>query len=117
MWYDGWFRTTVWLLQVPVAALLLTRLLSPAYRPGQGRLDGVGRLVARVGAAATIGVVLAVAASGRDGGRTPGVEGAEPAVTRPMIWIGLAVFAVAVTVAVCRVRRLSPSRQVTSVRE
>ncbi|MCI0383143.1 ferric reductase-like transmembrane domain-containing protein, partial [Streptomyces sp. CNQ085] len=32
IWYDGAFRTTVWLLQLPVAALLLIRLLAPARR-------------------------------------------------------------------------------------
>ncbi|MER7042750.1 hypothetical protein ABT349_33505, partial [Streptomyces microflavus] len=34
VWYDGWFRTSVWLLQLPIAALLLLRLLRPA---GRGR--------------------------------------------------------------------------------
>ncbi|CAM5663604.1 hypothetical protein SBADM41S_06984 [Streptomyces badius] len=32
VWYDGWFRTGVWLLQLPIAALLLLRLLRPARR-------------------------------------------------------------------------------------
>ncbi|WUI03517.1 ferric reductase-like transmembrane domain-containing protein [Spirillospora sp. NBC_00431] len=117
VWYDGWFRTTVWLLQLPVAALLLTRLLAPAHRPGQGGLDRISRLVARAGAAATIVVVLAAAASGRDGGRTPGVDGADPTVTRPMIWIGLTVFAAAVTVAVYRARRLGASQRTATARE
>lgn len=32
VWYDGWFRTAIWLLQLPIAALLLLRLLRPARR-------------------------------------------------------------------------------------
>ena len=110
VWYDGSFRTTVWLLQLPVAALLLTRLLAPARRPGRRGLDLLGRAVARACAAAAIVVVLAVAASGRDGGRTPGAEGADLNVTRTMVWIGLAMFVVAVSAFVFRTRRLAPSR-------
>ncbi|SDR10877.1 ferric reductase-like transmembrane domain-containing protein [Thermostaphylospora chromogena] len=109
LWYDGWFRTTVWLLQLPVAALLLVRLLAPAYRPGSSRLDLIGRVVGRSAAAATIVVLLAVAISGRDGGRTPGVEGAGLNVTQAMVWIGFAVFLVTVAAAVYRAWRLAPA--------
>ncbi len=117
VWYDGWFRTTVWLLQLPVAALLLTRLLAPARRPGQRRLELLGRAVARSCAAATIVMVLAVAASGRDGGRTLGVDGAGLNVTRTMVWIGLLVFIAAVTAFVYRAQRITPARQARAERE
>ena len=117
VWYDGWFRTTVWLLQLPVAALLLTRLLAPARRPGQRRLELLGRAVARSCAAGTIVMVLAVAASGRDGGRTLGVDGAGLNVTRTMVWIGLLVFIAAVTAFVYRAQRITPARQARAERE
>lgn len=79
VWYDGWFRTTVWLLQLPLAALLLLRLLRPARR--SERLRGPGdrtgsrtgwslRLSGRVVVAVVIAAVFAVVLSGRDGGRT-----------------------------------------------
>ncbi|OEU95954.1 ferric reductase-like transmembrane domain-containing protein [Streptomyces oceani] len=111
VWYDGWFRTTVWLLQLPVAALLLARLLAPARRPGRRGLDLLGRAVGRACAAASIVMVLAVAASGRDGGRTPGVDGAGLSATRTMVWIGLGVFIAAVVVCAYRAHRLTPTRQ------
>ena len=104
LWYDGWFRSAVWLLQLPVAALLLIRLLKPAYRPGCALLDRVGRGIARSAAVATVLGLVVVSATGRDGGRTPGVAGADLNVSRAMIWIGLAVFVVSVTVAVHRAR-------------
>ncbi|MGC5616047.1 ferric reductase-like transmembrane domain-containing protein [Georgenia sp. Z1491] len=101
VWFDGPFRTTVWLLQLPVAGLLLVRLLRPAYRPGATTVARVGRLVARVAATATILVLLLVAATGRDGGRTPGVDGAPLNTSQWMIWVGFAVFVV-VAAAVVR---------------
>ena len=107
VWFDGWFRTTMWLLQLPVAALLLIRLLAPAYRPGRGTLDVVGRWVARTAVAATVVVLLVVAATGRDGGRTPGVEGAGLNVTTVMVWGGLAVFVAVVGIAVVRAHRVA----------
>ncbi|MCM2389013.1 ferric reductase-like transmembrane domain-containing protein [Streptomyces albipurpureus] len=78
VWYDGWFRTTVWLLQLPIAALFLMRLLRPARR--SQRLRGLGehpgspagwslRLVGRVAAVGIMVVLLAVIITGRDGGR------------------------------------------------
>jgi hypothetical protein len=105
VWFDGWFRTTIWLLQLPVAALLLIRLLAPAYKPARGALETVGRWVARTAVAATVVVLLAVAATGRDGGRTPGVDGAPLNVTTVMVWAGLAVFVVVVSIAVARAHR------------
>ncbi|MGW6600739.1 ferric reductase-like transmembrane domain-containing protein [Streptomyces sp. NPDC055036] len=82
VWYDGWFRTSVWLLQLPIAALLLVRLLRPARRserlsrPGTGGAGLRGwsgwslRLVGRLAVAAVAVAILAVVLSGRDGGRT-----------------------------------------------
>jgi len=46
-------------------------------------------------------------ASGRDGGRTPGVAGAALSVTQPMVWTGLTVTAAVVGAAVYRARRRS----------
>ncbi|PSL07022.1 ferric reductase like protein [Haloactinopolyspora alba] len=118
VWFDGWFRTTVWLLQIPVAALLLIRLLAPA-RPSErlrrDRSASIGfaaRAAGRVTVAATVVVLLVVAASGRDGGRTPGGESAELTVTQAMIWAGLAALVLVVGVAVHRSWRLArrPSR-------
>lgn len=79
VWYDGAFRNTVWLLQLPIAVLFLLRLLRPARR--SQRLASLSahrgtktgwtlRLTGRVAAVAIVGVLVAVIASGRDGGRT-----------------------------------------------
>ncbi|MFI1255216.1 ferric reductase-like transmembrane domain-containing protein [Streptomyces netropsis] len=86
VWYAEWPRTALWLLQLPVAALLLLRLLRPARRaerltwPGR-RGDGTDRTppprfpawAARVTGRVAVGAVLvglvAVVASGHDGGR------------------------------------------------
>ncbi|MFE5851758.1 MULTISPECIES: ferric reductase-like transmembrane domain-containing protein [unclassified Streptomyces] len=78
VWYDGWFRTTIWLLQLPIAALFLMRLLRPARR--SERLRGLGdrkgsatgwslRFAGRAAAVAVVVVLLAVVITGRDGGR------------------------------------------------
>src|SRR5690606_16927414 len=48
VWYDGAFRTTIWLLQLPVAGLILVRLLAPARTPGRSVLAMVGRWVGRL---------------------------------------------------------------------
>ncbi|WP_328908909.1 ferric reductase-like transmembrane domain-containing protein [Streptomyces sp. NBC_00234] len=76
VWYDGWFRNTVWLLQLPIAALLLLRLLKPARRserlprPGTGSAAGwTLRLTGRLAVAGVVVAVLAVVLSGHDGGR------------------------------------------------
>ncbi|WP_084470408.1 ferric reductase-like transmembrane domain-containing protein [Jiangella gansuensis] len=110
VWYDGWFRTTVWLLQLPVAALLITRILSPAHRPSSRPIDQAGRWIARIAVTATIVTILVVAASGNDGGRTRGVDGAGLNVTPGMVWTGLALFAVAATLAVYRAHNLTRRR-------
>ncbi|CAH9418485.1 hypothetical protein AMK14_25965 [Streptomyces sp. TSRI0445] len=80
VWYDGWFRTSVWLLQIPIAALLLLRLLRPARRseklPGRpgaaakGRTGWALRLGGRLAVVAIVVALVAVVASGRDGGRS-----------------------------------------------
>lgn len=115
VWYEGWFRTSVWVLQLPVAALLLIRLLAPARRRERLHLrDRATRphmtavlagLAGRITVAATIVVLLAVTVSGRDGGRTPGADSAEPAATVEMIWAGLAAMVVIVALVVYRLRR------------
>lgn len=105
VWYDGPFRTTIWLLQLPIAGLLLVRLLRPAYRPGRTPADRLGRLFAQIAATGTILTLLIVAATGRDGGRTPGVDGAPLTFTQPMIWVGFTVFAVVVAASVFRAHR------------
>ncbi|MER5493588.1 ferric reductase-like transmembrane domain-containing protein [Streptomyces sp. NPDC002490] len=78
VWYDGWFRTAVWLLQLPVAALFLARLLRPARRsqrlgrPGAGaptRLAWAARFTGRLTVVAVLVALVAVLATGRDGGR------------------------------------------------
>ncbi|NLU68196.1 ferric reductase-like transmembrane domain-containing protein [Streptomyces sp. HNM0574] len=78
VWYDGAFRTVLWALQLPLAALFLLRLLRPARRsqrltrpgPGAGpRLRWGLRLAGRLVAAGLVVLVLVVLATGRDGGR------------------------------------------------
>ncbi|WP_236239475.1 ferric reductase-like transmembrane domain-containing protein [Streptomyces sp. CC228A] len=77
VWYGEWPRTVLWLLQLPVAALLLVRLLRPARRaerlgpPRAGAaLPGWAvRAAGRVAAGAVVAALAVVAVSGRDGGR------------------------------------------------
>ncbi|MFW5415874.1 ferric reductase-like transmembrane domain-containing protein [Nocardiopsis sp. CNT-189] len=114
VWFDGWFRTAVWLLQLPVALLLLARLLAP-LRPaerlaaadlrGPGRWRALARLAGRAAAALAVPVLLLVAATGRDGGRTPGEEAGDMLVTRPMVWAGLAVLLTVLAAVAIAVRR------------
>ncbi len=118
VWFDGWPRTTLWLLQLPPALLLLTRLIVPA-RPSErgGALRGrpmalILRIVALTAVAATIATIIVVVVSGRDGGRTPGVGGAGLNVTPGMVWAGFAVFVVILAVAVGLSRRGEPVRTV-----
>lgn len=79
VWYGEWPRTVLWLLQLPVAALLLLRLLRPA-RPSErlGSARGRGgaarpgwwmRGAGRVAVAAVVVGLVVVTVSGRDGGR------------------------------------------------
>ncbi|MEU9576085.1 ferric reductase-like transmembrane domain-containing protein [Streptomyces chilikensis] len=89
VWYGEWPRTALWLLQLPVAVLLLVRLLRPARRaerlgapggrpaggpaggPARGRsLTGwTLRAAGRAAAAAVVAGLLLVVVSGHDGGR------------------------------------------------
>lgn len=112
VWFDGWPRTTLWLLQLPPALLLLARLVAPA-RPSErgGVLRArpfalVRRASGLTAVAGAIAAVLVVVISGRDGGRTPGVDGAGLTVTQGMIWAGLAVLAAVLVVAVGVARRV-----------
>ncbi|MER5631471.1 ferric reductase-like transmembrane domain-containing protein [Streptomyces nitrosporeus] len=77
VWYGEWPRTALWLLQLPVAVLLLLRLLKPARRaeklgpPGGGtaRPAWWARAAGRAVAAAVVVGLIAVVVSDRDGGR------------------------------------------------
>lgn len=90
VWFDEWPRTVLWLLQVPVAGLLLFRLVRPARRaerlgaPGRGTgaspLGWTVRAAGRVAAGAVVVGLVAVVVSGHDGGRP---RPAEPASTAP----------------------------------
>ncbi|MFE7426743.1 ferric reductase-like transmembrane domain-containing protein [Streptomyces sp. NPDC014735] len=79
VWYDGWFRTAIWLLQLPIAALLLLRLMQPARR--SEKLRGLRahtgsptgwalRLSGRLAIVGVIAALIGVVISGNDGGRT-----------------------------------------------
>ena len=119
VWFDGAFRTTIWLFQLPVAALFLIRLLSPAHpddqlAPVQRLRDaGIGTIL-RVGGrllvAATIVVLVIVPLSGRDGGRTRGGETAAPVATPTMLWMCLAALILTVAVATFRAHQRSAFR-------
>ncbi|WP_017569422.1 ferric reductase-like transmembrane domain-containing protein [Nocardiopsis halotolerans] len=120
VWFDGWFRTAVWALQLPVALLLLSRLLAPlraderfALRDlvGASRARALARLGARLAAVAAIVVVLTVTATGRDGGRTPGAETAEPMVSTDMLWGGVAVVLTAIGAVVLASRGPASARE------
>ncbi|APU14105.1 ferric reductase-like transmembrane domain-containing protein [Actinoalloteichus fjordicus] len=116
VWFEGWPRTTLWLLQIPVAVLLVLRLIAPARR-GE-RLGGdrsplaiARKIISLLAVVATIAVIIAVAVSGRDGGRIRDeAMGAEPVVLPWMVWVGFAVFCVAIAVAVAVVRRAERRR-------
>ncbi|MFF9688415.1 ferric reductase-like transmembrane domain-containing protein [Streptomyces sp. NPDC014623] len=80
VWYGEWPRTVLWLLQLPVAVLLVARLMRPARRAERlpvtggwqrrGSLPGwMLRAAGRVAAAAVVLGLVAVVASGHDGGR------------------------------------------------
>ncbi|MER0243929.1 ferric reductase-like transmembrane domain-containing protein [Streptomyces sp. HSW2009] len=90
VWYDGWPRTVLWLLQLPIAGLLLLRLLRPARRaerlgaPTRGSAAHAprwaGRALGRLVVAAVAVGLVAVVASGHDGGRA---RPAAPPAPRP----------------------------------
>ncbi|MEC3893747.1 ferric reductase-like transmembrane domain-containing protein [Nocardiopsis alba] len=100
VWFDGWFRTVVWLLQIPVAALLLARLLAPLRREERfrwsgedllGRARALGVAGARLALAGTLVLLVGVVATGNDGGRSPDVPAGEMLVDQGMVWGGLVV--------------------------
>ncbi|MEN3535411.1 hypothetical protein AAH991_09905 [Microbispora sp. ZYX-F-249] len=109
------------MLQLPIAALFLVRLLAPARRSERmrlrdgdkrpGPLSAAARLSGRIAVAATIVVLLAVTVTGRDGGRTPGVKGAPLNVTQVQVWVGLALLVVVIAAVAYRLR---PVRQAPS---
>ncbi|ASR35631.1 iron reductase [Prauserella marina] len=110
VWFEGWPRTTLWLLQVPVALLLIARLLAPArplerLRALRGALGTTRRVAALLIVVASVAGILAVVVTGRDGGRTPGAEGAPLSVQPWMVWTGTGVLAVAVLTALLVVSR------------
>lgn len=87
VWYGDWPRTVLWLLQLPVAVLLLVRLMRPARRGerlgalrGRGAAGWLLRAAGRVLVLAVVVGVLVVAVSGRDGGRP---RPADPPATAP----------------------------------
>ncbi|CAM5373605.1 ferric reductase-like transmembrane domain-containing protein [Streptomyces atroolivaceus] len=80
VWYGEWPRTVLWLLQLPVAVLLVLRLTRPARRAERLTRAGWGqggrslprwtlRAAGRVAAGAVVLGLIAVVASGHDGGR------------------------------------------------
>ncbi|MFJ7182339.1 ferric reductase-like transmembrane domain-containing protein [Streptomyces massasporeus] len=90
VWYGEWPRTVLWLLQLPVAGLLLARLMRPARRAERlgapTRREGVVlpgwvvRAAGRVAVGAVVVGLVIVAASGHDGGRE---RPAEPPAASP----------------------------------
>ncbi|RBM19430.1 ferric reductase-like transmembrane domain-containing protein [Streptomyces sp. PT12] len=113
-WYDGSFRTLLWVLQIPLAALLLIRLMAPA-RPGE-RLRPRGprrrehalpvgaRVAGRLAAAATVVGLVAVVVTGVDGGRSPDAGSLAPWPEKWVIWVGLLLFTLTVVAVVLRLR-------------
>ncbi|AOS63510.1 ferric reductase-like transmembrane domain-containing protein [Actinoalloteichus hymeniacidonis] len=95
VWFDGWVRWLLWALQIPVAVLLVARLLAPARRGERlplrlselrqrwsgGTLARLGgRLVAVLAAVALVVVVVTGSIGGRDRedyDRTPAETGHE----------------------------------------
>lgn len=114
VWFEGWFRTLVWALQLPVALLFLTRLLSPLRREERlpmGALRRPGplvRLSGRIIVAVGVVVLLLVTVTGRDGGRVPEAEGRDMLVTQPMVWGGLVVLLTVMGAVALAVRRGRP---------
>lgn len=116
-WFDGPFRTMLWILQIPIALLLLARLTAPA-RPSE-RLSSRGprqrgsalptsaRLLGRIAVVVTVSALVAVVVTGVDGGRSPEDAPLAPWPDKAVIWAGLILFVLAVGATVIRVRRRS----------
>lgn len=115
VWFDGSFRTLVWALQMPLAGLLLLRLLAPARPSERLRLRGprretrplplTARLAGRLAVVATIAGLFAVIVSGADGGRTELGHSPQPWPDRWIIWTGLLVLTLVLVTVVHRLRR------------
>ncbi|ARQ69085.1 ferric reductase-like transmembrane domain-containing protein [Streptomyces marincola] len=114
-WYDGPFRTLLWALQLPIAGLLLLRLLVPARpaerlrlrgtgRPGRVALPVSARLAGRIAVVAAFVGMVAVIASGVDGGRSAHAHSTPPWPEKWVIWAGLLAFTVAIVAVVHRLR-------------
>ncbi|MDA8372438.1 MAG: ferric reductase-like transmembrane domain-containing protein [Nocardiopsaceae bacterium] len=120
VWYDGPFRTLVWAVQMPLAALLLLRLLAPARPSERLRLRGPGResrllpltsrLAGRLAAVATILGLLAVIVTGADGGRSPGDTSPGLWPQPWVIWTGLLVLTLVLAAVVHRLRPSAAAR-------
>ncbi|MGA6168337.1 ferric reductase-like transmembrane domain-containing protein [Amycolatopsis magusensis] len=114
VWFDGSFRTLVWALQMPLAGLLLLRLLAPARPSERLRLRGprresrslplTARLAGRLAVVATLAGLLAVIISGADGGRTDHGHSSQPWPDRWIIWTGLLVLTLVLVAVVHRLR-------------
>ncbi|GAA2139549.1 ferric reductase-like transmembrane domain-containing protein [Streptomyces synnematoformans] len=114
VWYDGTFRTLVWALQMPIAAMLLLRLLAPARPSERLHLRGprrtsrplplTARVAGRLVVVATVAGLAAVVATGVDGGRTP--DGASPGLwpEQWVIWAGLLALTLVLVAVVHRLR-------------
>ncbi len=123
VWFDGSFRTVVWALQMPLAGLLLLRLLTPARPSERLRLRGyrsrgelwslplTARLAGRLAVVATIACLLAVIISGADGGRTEHGHSSPPWPDRWIIWTGLLVLTLVLVAVVHRLRTAPPARR------
>nr|WP_311706533.1 ferric reductase-like transmembrane domain-containing protein [Streptomyces sp. DSM 44938] len=118
VWFEGSFRTLVWALQMPLAGLLLLRLLAPARPRERLRLRGprresrplplTARLAGRLAVLATIVGLAAVIISGADGGRSGHGHSIGPWPEQWVIWTGLLVLTL---VLVAVVHRLRPAHQ------
>ncbi|MFR9725530.1 ferric reductase-like transmembrane domain-containing protein [Streptomyces sp. MS19] len=114
VWYEGSFRTLVWALQMPLAGLLLLRLLTPARPSERLRLRGprretrplplTARLAGRLAVVATVAGLAVVIISGADGGRSGDGHSAGPWPERWVIWTGLLVFTLALVAVIHRLR-------------
>ncbi|WP_407559995.1 ferric reductase-like transmembrane domain-containing protein [Streptomyces sp. 184] len=117
VWYDGTFRTLVWALQMPIAAMLLLRLLAPARPSERLRVRGsrplplTARFAGRLAVVATVAGLAAVVATGVDGGRTP--DGASPGLwpEQWVIWAGLLALTLALVAVVHRLRPAAVAAQ------
>ncbi len=116
VWFEGALRTTVWLLQVPIALLLLARLLRPA-RPAERTRAGLGHILGLAVAAATALALLVIGITGNDWGHLPGAPAGTPLIQRWMVWTATAVLlaALAGTVAYARANASTHTRTSSSV--